>query len=52
LLAQKVLQDPIEQMFSYEYTVSGSWTDPQVERTGRQAAKVIGPAAAAEGGSR
>ncbi|MDQ2963402.1 MAG: TIGR02099 family protein, partial [Pseudomonadota bacterium] len=26
LLAQKVLQDPIEQMFSYEYAVSGTWT--------------------------
>jgi uncharacterized protein (TIGR02099 family) len=52
LLAQKVLQDPIEQMFAYEYAVSGSWTDPQVERTGRQAATVVGPAAAAEGGSR
>jgi uncharacterized protein (TIGR02099 family) len=43
LLAQKVLQDPIEQMFSYEYAVSGSWSDPQVERLGRQAA--TGPAA-------
>jgi uncharacterized protein YhdP len=50
LLAQKVLQDPIEQIFSYEYAVSGSWTDPRVERTGRQPAKVVGPAAAAEGG--
>jgi uncharacterized protein YhdP len=52
LLAQKVLQDPIEQMFSYEYSVTGSWTDPQVERTGRQPAKVVGPAAAAEAGNR
>jgi uncharacterized protein YhdP len=53
LLAQKVLQDPIEQIFSYEYTVKGSWTDPQIERTGRQPAKVVGPAAAAtEGGAR
>ncbi len=33
LLAQKVLQDPIEQMFSYEYIVTGSWSDPHVERT-------------------
>jgi uncharacterized protein YhdP len=46
------MQDPVEQMFSYEYVVSGSWTDPHVERTGRQAATVVGPAAAAEGGSR
>jgi uncharacterized protein (TIGR02099 family) len=38
LLAQKVLQDPIEQMFSYEYTIGGSWSDPLVERSGRQPA--------------
>ena len=35
LLAQKALQDPIEQMFSYQYAVSGSWSDPVVERVGR-----------------
>ncbi|HEX9277794.1 MAG TPA: YhdP family protein [Casimicrobiaceae bacterium] len=52
LLAQKVLQDPIEQIFSYEYAVSGGWTDPQVERTGRQAANVARPAAAAENGGK
>ena len=44
LLAQKALQDPIEQMFSYEYAVSGSWSDPVVERVGRQPA----PGAAAD----
>jgi uncharacterized protein (TIGR02099 family) len=43
LLAQKVLQDPIEQIFSYEYVVSGSWTDPVVERAGKQPA--VAPAA-------
>ncbi len=26
LLAQKVMQDPIEQLFSYEYPVRGSWS--------------------------
>ena len=30
LLAQKVLKDPIEKLFSYEYGVSGTWKDPQV----------------------
>lgn len=30
LLAQKVLKDPIEKLFSYEYGVSGTWRDPQV----------------------
>jgi uncharacterized protein (TIGR02099 family) len=52
LLAQKVMQDPIEQMFSYEYVVTGGWSDPHVERTSRQAATVGGPAAAAESGDR
>jgi uncharacterized protein YhdP len=32
LLAQKVLKDPIEQMFSYQYAVTGSWSDPVVAR--------------------
>ena len=32
LLAQKMFKDPIEQLFSYEYAVSGGWTDPVVER--------------------
>ena len=37
LLAQKILNNPIDQMFSYNYRVSGSWSDPQVERTGSRA---------------
>lgn len=32
LLAQKVMKDPIEQMFSYHYTVTGSWSEPIVTR--------------------
>ena len=36
LLAQKLMQDPIEQMFSYEYAVRGSWAEPVVERLGRR----------------
>ena len=41
LFAQTAMKDPIEQMFAYEYTVSGNWSDPVVERVGR------GPATAA-----
>jgi uncharacterized protein YhdP len=37
LLAQKLMQDPIEQMFSYEYAVRGSWSEPVVERLGPRA---------------
>ena len=35
LLAQKALSDPIEQMFASDYAVTGSWSDPQVERRNR-----------------
>jgi len=34
LLAQKFLNNPIDQMFSYDYRVTGSWADPVVERVG------------------
>jgi uncharacterized protein YhdP len=34
LLAQKVMKDPLEQMFAYDYRVTGSWSDPVVERVG------------------
>jgi len=29
-LAQKMLKDPLDQMASYEYDVTGTWADPQV----------------------
>jgi uncharacterized protein YhdP len=39
LLAQKMLNNPIEQLFAYEYGVSGAWDDPVVQRLpGRTAA--------------
>jgi len=34
LLAQKVMKDPLEQIFAYDYRVTGSWSDPVVERVG------------------
>jgi uncharacterized protein (TIGR02099 family) len=34
LLAQSALKDPIEQIFSYQYTVTGGWSDPVVTRVG------------------
>jgi uncharacterized protein (TIGR02099 family) len=37
LLAQKLMSDPIEQMFSYEYAVRGSWSEPVVERVANRA---------------
>ncbi|HET7098332.1 MAG TPA: YhdP family protein [Casimicrobiaceae bacterium] len=32
LLAQTMMKDPIEKIFSYEYVVTGSWSDPIVVR--------------------
>ena len=40
LLAQTMLKDPIEQIFSYEYTVTGSWSDPVVTRSASASASV------------
>jgi uncharacterized protein (TIGR02099 family) len=34
LLAQKMLNNPFDKLFSYQYAVSGSWDDPVVTRTG------------------
>ncbi len=31
-LAQKIMQDPIEKLFSYQYAVTGGWSDPQVDK--------------------
>ena len=31
-IAQKLLKDPINQMAAYEYSVTGSWADPQVSK--------------------
>jgi len=32
LLAEKLLQDPLGQIFASEYSVTGTWTNPSVER--------------------
>lgn len=32
LLAEKVLRDPLGQIFASEYSVTGTWADPKVER--------------------
>jgi uncharacterized protein YhdP len=31
-LAQKALSDPIEKLFAYDYAITGSWSDPVVEK--------------------
>jgi uncharacterized protein (TIGR02099 family) len=36
-VAQKILKDPLEQLVSFDYSVTGSWADPQVARAERAA---------------
>ncbi|MCL2872225.1 MAG: TIGR02099 family protein [Betaproteobacteria bacterium] len=36
LVGQLILGNPIEKIFSYEYTVKGSWDDPVVEKKTRE----------------
>jgi len=38
LLAQRILKDPIGQMFAFEYRITGGWDDPRVERLAARAA--------------
>ena len=33
-IASKILNDPLGQLASFEYNISGSWIDPQVEKVG------------------
>lgn len=41
LLAQKVLKDPIERLFSYEYGITGTWQDPQVVKLAAPAPQAV-----------
>ncbi|MEP7063107.1 MAG: YhdP family protein [Betaproteobacteria bacterium] len=50
-LAQKVMQDPIEHLFSYEYRVTGPWTEPVVTRVGRDANRAATREPATAGGT-
>ncbi len=35
-LAQRLLKDPLGQVFAYEYSVTGTWADPKVEKLARE----------------
>jgi uncharacterized protein (TIGR02099 family) len=37
-LASKILNDPLGQLASFEYNISGSWVDPKVEKAGESKA--------------
>jgi len=38
LIAQKLLQNPVDQIFAFEYAVTGSWEDPKVDKLSGSAA--------------
>ena len=38
LLALKMLQNPLNKVFSFEYLVTGKWDDPKVEKVSGSAA--------------
>ena len=40
-LVQKVLRDPVEKLFSFEYAVTGGWSDPKVEKISAAPAPVL-----------
>ena len=47
LLAQKMLNNPFDKLFSYRYSVAGNWDDPVVTRVGAKAASATESSAAA-----
>lgn len=49
LIAQRLFNNPLGQIFAYDYAVSGSWTDPKVEKISRPAAQAQD---SAQGGGR
>jgi uncharacterized protein (TIGR02099 family) len=44
LLGSLVLSDPISQIFARRYTVTGSWSHPQIEQVGSDRGKMTEPA--------
>jgi len=32
MIAQRVLKNPLGQMLAYQYSITGSWSDPKVAR--------------------
>ncbi len=40
-LAQKALSDPVERFFAFDYTITGTWDDPQVAKLGSTANNLV-----------
>jgi uncharacterized protein YhdP len=39
-IAQKILKNPLGQIFAFDYSVTGAWTDPKVAKLGVEAQAV------------
>lgn len=50
LVANTVLQKPLNRLFSYRYHVTGTWADPQVDKAG-ESSQEVKPAPVPEAGS-
>ena len=46
------MQDPFEKMFSNDYVVTGTWSDPTIERNGQPAAARGAQPSAGAGGAK
>jgi len=42
-LAQLLLRGPLAQAFTFEYTITGPWSDPAVNKVDRKAEKSAAP---------
>jgi uncharacterized protein YhdP len=40
MLAQRLFNNPLGQIFAYDYAVTGNWADPKVEKLSRAAAQL------------
>jgi uncharacterized protein (TIGR02099 family) len=52
LIAQKMLNNPIDQLFSYDYLITGAWADPVVVRVGGLAAAASSQPSGREAGAK
>jgi uncharacterized protein (TIGR02099 family) len=42
-VAQKLLKNPLDKAFAFDYTITGSWADPKVEKVGQAPAAKVEP---------
>jgi len=44
IVANKLLQNPLDKIFSFQYHITGSWTDPKTEKVGQSVQETAAPA--------